>query len=86
MTNHHWVFSQSAVKAEFGLQNLQLQPQLLLQQQHAGSHIRHNLVHTHAATTTSTSSSRVSTQSPKAPNISHPKLQPLLCFKSEKVT
>jgi glucokinase len=24
MTNHHWVFSQSAVKAEFGLQNLQL--------------------------------------------------------------
>jgi len=24
MTNHHWVFLQSAVKAEFGLQNLQL--------------------------------------------------------------
>lgn len=24
MTNHHWVFSQSAVKAEFGLQTLQL--------------------------------------------------------------
>lgn len=24
MTNHHWAFSQSAVKAEFGLQNLQL--------------------------------------------------------------